>query len=123
MTGPCKDCGGLRTSQNTYFNHKAKDRLQSRCKVCSQAVVKLWRHSNPGRFKKYTKTRTEEQKIKHAQYNKEWYAKNPEKRMAYSAKWALAEVMCCSMRDISKPLVEAKSAQIRVSQLVRSMAR
>jgi len=78
MCKTCKKCGAEKPHAEFSKHKKAKDGLQSRCKVCTRECHKKWREKNREYDIERQKKWREENKEHRREYAKKWNEENPE---------------------------------------------
>jgi hypothetical protein len=75
----CSKCKKRMSIRNFYSDKRSGDGLYSSCKSCFATVKRKWRMENKFSIAEKNKIYRRNNKVKRANYNKEWAIKNPEK--------------------------------------------
>jgi len=86
----CTRCQQYKPLSDFYNNKAMKDGKSNYCKVCQNEATKKWRQNNPGRareIERKNKRAERERKGKEhfREYDRQWYAKNADKKKEYVA--------------------------------------
>ena len=75
-TKRCANCG-IEKSSDAFNKHKANlDGLQSYCKTCQQALVKIWRENNSEWQKQQQEQYRKTHRERRREYNRQWRENN-----------------------------------------------
>jgi hypothetical protein len=85
----CPDCKEVRSRTDFYKNRSQPDGLGGHCKNCHRRRVYESRASNPGLRVAESRTYYEKNKAACNERNRQWAARNPEKKKEDARRWAL----------------------------------
>ena len=83
----CPKCQQVKPLSDFRKNERLRLGFDSKCKLCQAENLQAWRKANPDKVKAQTKRKRDaespEQKMKKAEYQKEWWKNNADKKPEY----------------------------------------